>query len=277
VTRMASQPGIVVTYLFVPGNRPERFDKALASGADAVILDLEDAVAPDDKARARANIGEWIDGHPDAAPRVVVRINDSATPWFAGDLDLLRASGISVAMLPKAERGEQVAAVIDALGAQGRVLPIIETAQGLANVDEVARAPGVQRLVFGTLDYGVDLDLSGDERGLVYPSARIAIASRCAGIASPVAGVTPAIDDDARVLADLAFARAFGFGAKLCIHPRQVGVVRNAMQPTEDEIAWARKVLVAAERSEGAVQVDGKMVDRPVILKAQSIVDRAAD
>ena len=274
---MGSQPGIVVTYLFVPGNRPERFDKALASGADAVILDLEDAVAPDDKARARANIGEWIDGHPDAAPRVVVRINDSATPWFAGDLDLLRASGISVAMLPKAERGEQVAAVVAAIGAHGRVLPIIETAQGLANVDEVARAPGVQRLVFGTLDYGVDLDLSGDERGLVYPSARIAIASRCAGIASPVAGVTPSIDDDARVLADLAFARAFGFGAKLCIHPRQVGVVRNAMQPTEDEIAWARKVLAAAERSEGAVQVDGKMVDRPVIRKAQSIVDRAAD
>ena len=179
---MGSQPG-VVTYLFVPGNRPERFDKALASGADAVILDLEDAVAPDDKARARANIGEWIGGHPDAAPRIVVRINDAATPWFAGDLDLLRASGISVAMLPKAERGEQVAAVVAAIGAQGRVLPIIETAQGLANVDEVARAPGVQRLVFGTLDYGVDLDLSGDERGLVYPSARIAIASRCAGIA----------------------------------------------------------------------------------------------
>ena len=272
---MGSQPGIVVTYLFVPGNRPERFDKALASGADAVILDLEDAVAPDDKARARANIGEWIDGHPDAAPRIVVRINDAATPWFAGDLDLLRASGISVAMLPKAERGEQVAAVIDALGAQGRVLPIIETAQGLANVDEVARAPGVQRLVFGTLDYGVDLDLSGDERGLVYPSARIAIASRCAGIASPVAGVTPSIDDDARVLADLAFARAFGFGAKLCIHPRQVGVVREAMQPTADELAWARKVLAAAEHSDGAVQVDGKMVDRPVILKARAILERA--
>lgn len=274
---MGSQPGIVVTYLFVPGNRPERFDKALASGADAVILDLEDAVAPDDKVRARANIGEWIDGHPDAASHIVVRINDAATPWFTGDLDLLRASGISVAMLPKAERGEQVAAVVAAIGAQGHVLPIIETAQGLANVDEVARAPGVQRLVFGTLDYGVDLDLSGDERGLVYPSARIAIASRCAGIASPVAGVTPAIDDDARVLADLAFARAFGFGAKLCIHPRQVGVVRNAMQPTEDEIAWARKVLVAAERSEGAVQVDGKMVDRPVILKARAILERASE
>jgi citrate lyase subunit beta/citryl-CoA lyase len=155
------------------------------------------------------------------------------------------------------------------------VLPIIETAQGVESVMSVASTPGVQRLVFGTLDYGVDLDLSGDERGLVYPSARIALASRCAGLDSPVAGVTPAIDDEATLLADLAFARAFGFGAKLCIHPRQIGVVRDAMQPTPDELAWARRVVAAAERSEGAVEVDGRMVDRPVILKARALLDRA--
>ncbi len=277
MSSMNSPRAIAVTYLFVPGNRPERFDKALAAGADAVILDLEDAVAPDDKARARANVREWIAGHSGAVPRTVVRINDAATPWFAADLGMLREAGIVFAMLPKAEREEQVATVMAALGAQGRLLPIIETAQGLENVESVARAPGVERLVFGTLDYGVDLDLSGDERGLVYPSARIALASRCAGIASPVAGVTPAIDDDARLVADLAFARAFGFGAKLCIHPRQVGVVQNAMRPTVDELAWARKVLSAAEHSEGAVQVDGKMVDRPVILKARAILERAAE
>jgi citrate lyase subunit beta/citryl-CoA lyase len=277
MSSMNSPRAIAVTYLFVPGNRPERFDKALATGADAVILDLEDAVAPDDKARARSNVREWIAGHSGAVPRTVVRINDAATRWFAADLGMLRETGTAFAMLPKAEREEQVATVMAALGAQGRLLPIIETAQGLENVESVARAPGVERLVFGTLDYGVDLDLSGDERGLVYPSARIAIASRCAGIASPVAGVTPAIDDDARLVADLAFARAFGFGAKLCIHPRQVGVVRNAMRPTVDELAWARRVLAAAEHSEGAVQVDGKMVDRPVIQKARGILERAAE
>jgi citrate lyase subunit beta/citryl-CoA lyase len=277
MSSMNSPRAIAVTYLFVPGNRPERFDKALAAGADAVILDLEDAVAPDDKARARANVREWIAAHPDAASRTVVRINDAATQWFAADLGMLRETGTAFAMLPKAEREEQVATVMAALGARGRLLPIIETAQGLENVESVARAPGVERLVFGTLDYGVDLDLSGDERGLVYPSARIATASRCAGIASPVAGVTPAIDDDARLIADLAFARAFGFGAKLCIHPRQVGVVQNAMRPTVDELAWARRVLSAAEHSEGAVQVDGKMVDRPVIQKARGILERAAE
>jgi citrate lyase subunit beta/citryl-CoA lyase len=264
-----------ITYLFVPGNRPERFDKALASGADAVILDLEDAVAPEDKDAARANVRQWADRHADLESRVVVRINDATTSWFDADLDLLRRGGISAAMLPKAEGPGPIAAVLAALGPHGHVLPIIETAAGVQGIDAVAAAPGVQRLVFGTLDYGVDLDLSGDERGLAYPAARMAIASRCAGLVSPVAGVTPAIDDDARVLADLAFARAFGFGAKLCIHPRQVGVIHAAMQPTPAELDWARRVLAAAEGAPGAVRVDGKMVDRPVLLKARALLDRA--
>jgi citrate lyase subunit beta/citryl-CoA lyase len=177
-------------------------------------------------------------------------------------------------MLPKAETASRIAAVMGALPADGRVLPLIETARGVENVDAVAAAPGVERLAFGTLDYGVDLDLSGDDRGLIYPSARIALASRCAGLASPVAGVTPAIDDDERLLADLAFARAFGFGAKLCIHPKQVGAIRKALLPTAAEVDWARRVLAAAEGAQGAVQVDGRMVDRPVLLKAHAILDR---
>jgi citrate lyase subunit beta/citryl-CoA lyase len=265
-----------ITYLFVPGNRPERFDKALAAGADAVILDLEDAVAPRDKDTARASVAQWLAAHRDAAPRLLVRINDRATPWFAADLDLLAAAAVQCAMLPKTETAAHVAAVSARLPAGASVLPLIETARGLKNVDAIAAAPSVQRLAFGTLDFGVDLDLSGDERGLVYPSSQIALASRCAGIGSPVAGVTPSIDDEARLLADLAFARAFGFGAKLCIHPKQVAAIRKALQPTAAEVDWARRVTAAAEGSEGAVQVDGRMVDRPVLLKAQSILALAA-
>ena len=261
-----------LTYLFVPGNRPERFDKALASGADAVILDLEDAVSPDDKDTARREIARWIATRP--PERVVVRINDAATPWFAADLELLFQSGIRLAMLPKTEAPAQVDAVRAALPRDGLVLPLIETARGVSNVDAIARAGAVQRLVFGTLDYGVDLDLSGDERGLIYPSARIAIASRCADLAPPVAGVTPSIDDEAKLLSDLAFARALGFGAKLCIHPKQVAAVRDALRPTAAEVEWARRVLAAAEQGQGVVQVDGKMVDRPVLLKAQHILER---
>jgi citrate lyase subunit beta/citryl-CoA lyase len=265
-----------VTYLFVPGNRPERFGKALASGADAVILDLEDAVSPGEKERARDAVRDWVLAQPDSAVQIVVRINDDATPWFGADVAMLRQAGLRLALLPKAEAPAQVEAVRSALRPEGGVLPLIETARGVTGVEAVAAAQGVQRLAFGTLDYAVDLDLSGDERGLVYPAARIALASRAAGIASPVAGVTVAIDDEAALRADLAFARAFGFGAKLCIHPKQVAMVRQALAPTADEVAWARRVLAAAADAQGAVQVDGRMVDRPVLLKARAILDRAA-
>jgi citrate lyase subunit beta/citryl-CoA lyase len=209
-------------------------------------------------------------------PRIVVRVNDSATPWFAADLAMLQETGVLHAMLPKAETAEQVGAVRAMLTAAGLVLPIIETARGVQNVEAVAAAAGVERLAFGTLDYAVDLDLSGDERGLIVPATLIALASRCAGLVAPIYGVTPAIDDEERLLADLAFGRAFGFGAKLCIHPKQVAAIRKALQPTTDAIDWATRVLAAVEGRAGAVQIDGKMVDRPVVLRAQAILDRIA-
>lgn len=264
-----------ITYLFVPGNRPERFDKALAAGAGAIVLDLEDAVAAAEKSLARDAIADWFPGRADDAPRIVVRINDAQSPCFADDLALLKAIGVRQIMLPKTEWREQVRQAVDAVSPTVAVLPLIETARGVRNVDDIAATEGVLRLAFGTLDYAVDLDLSGDEAGLAYASARIAIASRCAELAAPVAGVTPAIDDEPRIRADFASARAFGFGAKLCIHPRQVAVIHEACLPSAEELAWAERVLVAAQTSEGAVQLDGRMIDRPVVLKAQAIVSRS--
>jgi citrate lyase subunit beta / citryl-CoA lyase len=263
------------SYLFVPGDRPDRFAKAIAAGAGAVIIDLEDAVAPEAKPAAREHIRTWSNGDAAARADVVVRINDAATVWFEADLDLVRACGIRGIMLPKAERAADIARCLAALPGDGFVIPIIETARGLLAVEDVATASGVQRLAFGTLDYAVDVDLSGDERGLLYPACRMALASKAAGIGSPIAGVTPAIGNDAQLESDLRFARACGFGAKLCIHPAQLLVTRRAFAPTEEEIAWARRVIDAAASGRGAVQVDGKMVDRPVVLKAQSILDRA--
>jgi len=264
-----------VTYLFVPGNRPDRFGKALASGADAVIIDLEDAVTPEDKPAARSAIREFAASDRTRAASLLVRINDAATQWFDADLELLRVAGVGGVVLPKTEHASHIERAAAALTPDGVVIPIVETARGLLNIDELAAAPRVQRIAFGTLDYAVDLDLSGDERGFVYPACRIALASRAAGIASPIGGVTPEIGDETKLLADLAFARACGFGAKLCIHPQQVAAIHRALMPTEDEIAWARRVLVAADSGRGAAQVDGKMVDRPVVLKAQRILERA--
>lgn len=259
------------TYLFVPGTRPDRFGKALASGADAVVLDLEDAVAPEHKTAARAHVAGWLQTtDPTDRARSVVRINDSTSDWFADDLTALLGTGVAQIMLPKTEQAQQVRFVVEALpGAQ--VLALIETARGVAQVDEIAGAIGVARLVFGTLDFALDLDLdiSRDAVGLNHAAARIALASRVADLPAPVAGVTPQLNDEARLLADLGMARCHGFGAKLCIHPNQVQPIHRALRPSEAELAWARRVLAADAASPGAARLDGRMVDAPVVRQAR--------
>jgi len=258
------------TYLFVPGTRPERFGKALASGADNVVLDLEDAVGPDDKANARSAIATWMQSAtPKDRSRIVVRINDAGSSWFATDLAALADVGATAVLLPKAESAAQVAATQDALP-RASILALIESARGVSEVDHIAAA-GAQRLVFGTLDFALDLDMdiSADATGLGYAANRIAIASRLAGLPSPVAGVTPQLDDQERLLSDLAAARRFGFGAKLCIHPRQVQPIHTALHPSAQALDWARRVLAADAASPGAARLEGRMIDRPVVLHAQ--------
>jgi citrate lyase subunit beta/citryl-CoA lyase len=266
------------TYLFVPGNRPERFAKALASPTDIVVLDLEDAVSAEDKGHARESVCEQLAGmRPDERARVIVRINDVASHWHAMDLRALLQSGATQVMLPKAESAAQIASVLSGMP-DASVLALIESARGVAAVDEIATAAGVVRLVFGTLDLALDLDLdieSGSE-GLAYAAGRIAVASRVAGLVAPVAGVTPQLDDETRLLSDLAQARRFGFGAKLCIHPKQVAPIHRAFQPSPEAIEWARRVLSAEAASPGAAKLDGRMVDRPVVLQAERILSRSA-
>ena len=265
------------TYLFVPGNRPERFAKALAAGADRVIMDLEDAVAPADKVAARTAIAEWLAGSAlDARHKVLIRINDDATVWHAQDLALIRAVQAPCVMLPKCEAAAQVAAVLAQLANNATVLPLIETARGMLTLPEIAAAYGVARLAFGALDYMADLDIPADSLALDYAAAHIAIASRAAGLASPVAGVTPALDA-ACVTEDMLHARSLGFGAKMCIHPSQVAAVRAALAPSTAELAWAQRVLQAWQASSaGAIQLDGKMIDLPVVRKAERILAQSA-
>lgn len=264
-----------VSYLFAPGHRPERFVKAQKSGADVVVLDLEDAVDARDKPMARAAIAGWLAG-PGAAREdrvtMMVRVNDAASRFFAEDLALVAGLGAVAVMLPKVERPADVAALACVLAPGSAIVPMIESARGLGAVEAIAGAAFVQRLAFGTWDYGVDLHLSGDPLGLMMPSAAIALASRCAGIAPPIAGVTTAIGDEDAIRRDCAFARAFGFTAKLCIHPAQIGPVHAGFAPSAAEIAWAQRVVEAVPDG-AAVQVDGAMVDRPVLLRAQAILD----
>jgi citrate lyase subunit beta/citryl-CoA lyase len=265
------------TYLFVPGNRPERFAKALASGADAVVLDLEDAVAADVKADARAAVIAWA-AAADASDRAraVVRINAAGSPEHAADLQLIAEAGLPAVMLPKAETPQQVAAVRAAAGPVD-VLALIETARGVEQAGVVAAADGVTRLVFGTLDLALDLDLDIEQAsdGLGYAAGRLAVASRIAGLPAPVAGVTPQLGDQARLLADLAWSRRHGFGAKLCIHPAQVAPIHTALAPDAEAVAWAHRVLAADQAAPGAARLDGRMIDRPVVLQAARTLARA--
>jgi citrate lyase subunit beta/citryl-CoA lyase len=263
------------SYLFVPGHRPERFAKALASGADAVILDLEDAVDVEHKAMARDQVLQFL-ASADAAwrQRLLVRINDDSTPWFQDDLArLAQCPGLTL-MLPKAERADTVAALRRACPGSP-VLALIESARGVLAAERLAQCDGVARLAFGTIDFALDLDLPDDPIGLDAAGSLLALASRAAGLPPPVAGVTADINDETRLLADLARARALGFGAKMCIHPKQVAPLHAAMQPTAVQLDWARRVLAAADSAQGAVQLDGRMVDAPVIAQARRLLARA--
>ncbi|MDR3101230.1 MAG: CoA ester lyase [Paraburkholderia sp.] len=262
------------SYLFVPGNRPERFEKARAAGADAVIVDLEDAVQPAEKAAAREAVLKAVHNVADAARGVWVRVNGTDTPWFADDIAALAAQpGVLGIMLPKAEAREQVQALLAHAHAALQVLPIVETARGVAGLDAVCGAPRVVRVAFGTLDFQVDLGIDGDAEELDAFRSRIVLASRLAGIGAPVDGVSTTLDDAATIEAEARRARRFGFGAKLCIHPRQIDAVHRAYAWSAEQTAWAQRVVDAVEASGGAaVAVDGKMVDMPVILKARRVL-----
>lgn len=263
---------LIRSYLYVPGNRPDRFDKACAAGADAVIVDLEDAVPAAEKADARVAVSKWLS----AKQPVFVRINAMDTPWFADDIEMCSQPGVCGIILSKAEHVDD--ARLQARMSETRpVLPLIETAQGFANALELARTKFVQRLIFGTIDFQVDLGIQGEGDELLFFRSQFVLVSRLAGILSPVDGVVTAIDDADRILAETQRARRLGFGAKLVIHPRQIAAIHAGFGPSDEDVAWAKRVLEAAAASGGAaVKVDGKMVDRPVILRAEEIIAGSA-
>ena len=263
------------SFLFVPGHRPERFAKALASGADAVIIDLEDAVPLDAKDTARsALLSAWADFDADQRARLLVRVNPVGTPWHEADLAAVASlTGLGALMLPKAENPQQLEHAFTACGVP--VLPLIESAEGVGQMDAIARASGVLRLGLGHIDLQADLRIicGPDEAEIAPIRLAMVVASRRAHLPAPVDGVTTATTDPDVLARDAQRSRRFGFGAKLCIHPAQVAGVHQALAPTEAECDWARRVLAAeVAAGGGAFSVDGKMVDPPVLLLARQIL-----
>lgn len=259
------------SYLFVPGNRADRFAAACNAGADVVLIDLEDAVAPAAKADARQAAAAWLRGSVGAW----LRINGADTPSFAEDLSLLTLPGLGGVMLAKAEEPESIAAIRRAAPSVP-VIPLLESARGLWNIMALASAPGVIRLAFGAVDFQLDLGIDGERDELLMARSQLVLASRVAGRLPPVDGVTMALDDTEALARDVAYARRLGFGGKLCVHPRQVATINEGFRPSAAEVRWARRVVAAAaESGDNACRLDGKLVDRPVIDRARAILQTA--
>ena len=256
--------------LFVPGDRPDRFEKAARSGADLVVCDLEDAVSPGSKDAAREEVARWLREGGTAA----VRVNALGTPWYAADCAALAGlAGLAAVMVPKAEDSRALGELAARPGAVP-LIALVETALGLHHALNLAAVPGVARLAFGAVDFALDTGCAEDDLALLHARSSLVVASRAAGVAQPVDGVTLALDDPEAVRVDAARARRLGFAGKLCVHPGQVAAVNAAFSPSPEEVDRARRVVAAA--GDGAAsRVDGEMVDVPVLERSRRVLRQA--
>lgn len=259
-----------VAPLFVPADRPDRYIKAATSGADAVIIDLEDAVDARSKDAARQALTGRLGNMP--IP-VIIRINGVDTPWHAEDVAAIRGLDIAAVMLPKASSLAAVETLAATIGRDMPVIALIETVAGMANLDALVRAEPIRMLAFGSIDYSLDLGCSEDRLALLHARAELVFRSRLGGLCAPLDGVHRAINDPPALLDDCRHGVSLGFGGKLAIHPGQVALIRQTFAPSADELSWARQIIAASQG--GAAQWNGEMVDKPVLERARRIVDRA--
>ncbi len=265
------------SYLFVPGNRPERFAKAIASGAGSIVLDLEDAVPPEEKLATRTVVCNWLRQREADTPNAWVRVNSADTEYFEEDMRAVAAARPLGIMLPKTESVADLKRVVSLLGALALpIMPIIESAAGLLNALEIARGPQVQQLVFGSVDFQLDTGIIAEGEPLLFARSTLVIVSAAARIAAPLDGVTVQIGDEAQLRFDVSRARDLGFGGKLCIHPNQIALVESGFRPSEEEVRWARAVIVANDAANGrAIRLDGKLIDLPVVERARRMLQDA--
>ena len=284
------------SFLFAPGNHARRVEKALTLGADAVILDLEDSVAVAEKPAARAPVAEAL-ARPRAC-RGYVRVNAASTSWCYGDLVATLRKGVDGVVLPKVESAADLHAIDWLIANLERergidvgsidLMPIVETAVGVQRVDRILQARSlrpysgpwrVKRIAFGAGDYANDVGLSPslDEPELDDARARLVLASRAAGVEGPIDSPWFHFKDSEAFARSLARSRRGGFQGRLCIHPDQVQPVNSAYLPSAEEVAQAERIVAAFREAEAkgsaAIQVDGQMIDYPIVFRAQAILD----
>jgi len=282
------------TALFAPGNRPDRAQKALSLNADAVFIDLEDAVPIAEKEKTRPSVREILDGNP--GKRMYVRVNGLRTPYYKEDLEAVVCKNLVGVLLPKVEAPEDIFELEKLLtqleiraGAEAGTLEVIsicESAKGLEEIYPIVSAKPehhrVSVVAFGAADYTLDLGISLTREGkeLDYPRSRIPIACRAAGIMPPID--TPwmvDLKDIDGLIQDAKKAKAYGFQGKIVIHPNQIQPCNEIFTPTEEEVAYAKKVIEAFEEAEregkASIQLEGKFIDYAIVKKSRWIFDLA--
>jgi len=266
-------PTLPLTWLYVPGDRPEVVAKSLGSGADVVLIDLEDAVAPDRKEYARAATAELLSGPPPVP--VHVRVNALDGPWADADIKALAAlPGLSGLRLPKVTSPSDVVRVAErAAPAKGGAIPLyalLETALGVEQAFAIASShPAVRGIALGEADLRADLGARGDA-GLDWSRARVVVAARAAALPSPAQSVHPDVQDLDGLAESCAHGRALGFLGRAAIHPRQLPVIERAYLPSAQEIEEAEEIVKAAVAETGALSLpDGRFVDAAIVAGAQ--------
>ena len=254
-----------LTWLYVPASRPERVLKALASGAHAVIVDLEDGVAPSEKEQARLGLAELFQQRP--AVRVHVRVNAIGTRWAKDDLAAALELAIHGVHLPKVESAD--------VPSTGRLELhcLVETPLGVERAFEIASAPGVRGLSLGEAD--LRAHTGAGDAGLDWARGRVVNAALAAGLPRPPQSVFGDIDDLDGLAASCARGRELGFLGRTAVHPKQLPVIERAYLPSASEVDAARALLMAAEREGGAFALDGKLVDAPFVAAARATVELA--
>lgn len=255
--------------LFVPVDRPERFAKACAAGTDSVIIDFEDAVAPDSKVAVRRIPERALPA--DRSIRLLLRVNGVQTPWYRDDVAFARSVGFDGVVLPKTESAQQIADLRAALDPGRMVIALVETVAGLAAIDEIAVA--ADQMAFGSIDFAEDMGCAHTRLALLPFRSRIVQAARMAGRIAPIDGVTTTTDDAAIIADDAAHSIEMGFAGKLLIHPKQIAPARGAFRPNAADLDWAQRVVAAAGGG-ATLAIDGAMVDAPVVARARRILER---
>lgn len=282
--------GPLRSFLFAPATDLRKVDKALSLDSDAVILDLEDAVAISEKVKARNLVVDVLGGT--RREGVYVRVNGVNTPWVVGDIMAIVGNRPMGIMLPKSECPEEVRRVDWLMGQlekehnlpAGKIelLPLIESARGVAAACRVASScERVKRVAFGAVDYTLDMGIRLTPHGneLFYARSQLAVACRSAGLEGPIDTVYVNIKDDDGLRKECMHVRELGFSGKLVIHPSQIGVANEVFSPSPVEVEYAAKVVRAFEEAEmmgiAAVQLDGKFIDYPVAALARRILEKA--